>query len=387
LIVGASCDDGNAATMNDIVDANCQCTGTLVVMGCTDVNACNYDATASVDDGSCLIVGASCDDGDMATIDDVVDANCQCSGVLAVMGCTDPLACNFNIQAMMDDGSCLIEGSICDDLDPSTINDVIDSNCVCSGITTTDVCLLNPIIITLDSVANNVCFGGEEGYISTTVSGGSGLYYATWNSNPIQTTPFAANLSAGIYSLVITDTNGCTDTLTQEITQPDGSFPVISGNFDTDPMSNEQYTVNTWPGATYVWTISGGSILSGDSTSTVTVLWNNVSTGVISVTQTDSTGCVLTDNNAVYVTGMNVTELNTEYQFYPNPAITHTQFVWGELKMRTYQVSDAMGRVVFSDNSNAQTYRMDTGNWDNGIYTIRILDGQVWRVEKLVVSK
>jgi hypothetical protein len=55
--------------------------------------------------------------------------------------------------------------------------------------------------------------------------------------------------------------------------------------------------------------------------------------------------------------------------------------------MRTYQVSDAMGRVVFSDNSNAQTYRMDTGNWDNGIYTIRILDGQVWRVEKLVVSK
>lgn len=54
------------------------------VNGCTDSNACNYDAQANTDDGSCLVIGNSCDDGDVQTTNDVVDANCVCSGTAAV---------------------------------------------------------------------------------------------------------------------------------------------------------------------------------------------------------------------------------------------------------------------------------------------------------------
>jgi len=54
-----------------------------IINGCTDATACNYDATATVDDGSCVfndclgvcggadVVGAACDDGDPTTANDV----------------------------------------------------------------------------------------------------------------------------------------------------------------------------------------------------------------------------------------------------------------------------------------------------------------------------
>ncbi len=387
LILGATCDDGNAGTMNDVVDANCQCVGTTIIFGCMDPQACNYDATAMVDNGSCLVIGGACDDGDVNTINDMVDANCQCVGELIIMGCMDAIACNFDPAAIMDDGSCILIGDPCDDGDVNTINDVIDTTCVCAGILTTDQCLINPIIITLDSVINNDCFGGHEGYISTSVSGGSGLYYATWNSNPIQTTPFAANLPAGIFSLVITDTNGCTDTLTQEITQPAGSYPVISGSFDTDPMVNEVYTVNTWPGASYVWSVTGGSIVSGDSTDTVNILWNNVSTGIITVTQTDSTGCVLVDNNVVYVTGVGVEESTNNISIYPNPAVDQAIIEWETSALRQYIVYDAAGRVVFSDSHNGIQYRLNTGEWESGFYWIKAKEADTENVLKLMIQK
>ena len=71
------------------VDANCATafgchtttiTGNAVaVLGCTDPIAVNYDSLATVDDGSCIYV----------------------------LGCTDPLATNYDSLATQDDGSCL----------------------------------------------------------------------------------------------------------------------------------------------------------------------------------------------------------------------------------------------------------------------------------------
>ena len=48
--------------------------------GCTDVSACNFKADATQDDGTCLIQGASCNDGNANTTNDVINANCQCAG-------------------------------------------------------------------------------------------------------------------------------------------------------------------------------------------------------------------------------------------------------------------------------------------------------------------
>jgi len=101
--------------------------------GCTDATACNFDPNATNDDGSCLVVNDPCDDGDPNTINDVIDPGCNCAGVLAINGCTDVNACNFDPTAMLDDGSCQLPGDPCDDGDPNTTGDIIDANCVCAG--------------------------------------------------------------------------------------------------------------------------------------------------------------------------------------------------------------------------------------------------------------
>lgn len=106
----------------------------IVPMGCIDQQACNYNVDAMMDDGSCYFTGDACDDGDPETAGDSYDANCLCVGLTPLDGCTDDFACNFNPLATTNDGSCLYITDPCDDGDPNTINDVYDSDCLCAGI-------------------------------------------------------------------------------------------------------------------------------------------------------------------------------------------------------------------------------------------------------------
>lgn len=104
-----------------------------MIKGCRNSNACNYNADANFENGSCIIVGNRCDDNDPLTYNDVINANCQCAGIAILSGCTNPQACNFNALANVEDGSCLIQGTSCDDGNSNTTNDVINGSCFCAG--------------------------------------------------------------------------------------------------------------------------------------------------------------------------------------------------------------------------------------------------------------
>lgn len=101
--------------------------------GCMNPLACNYNPSATVDDGSCILPGFPCNDANPNTMNDSIDVNCNCVGELIVTGCMDPIACNFNPNANVQDSSCVYPGDTCDDGDSTTINDVYTVNCGCSG--------------------------------------------------------------------------------------------------------------------------------------------------------------------------------------------------------------------------------------------------------------
>ncbi len=62
------------------------------------------------------------------TVATPVTSNCDLS-----VGCTDNMACNFDSTATVDDGSCFSVGDACDDGDPNTINDVYVDCSTCMG--------------------------------------------------------------------------------------------------------------------------------------------------------------------------------------------------------------------------------------------------------------
>jgi len=103
------------------------------VPGCTSGSACNYEAGATVNDGSCIFEGDPCDDGDATTFNDFY-TDCDapgygCTGTpITVPGCTSGSACNYDPAANENDGSCIFLGDPCDDGDATTFNDYY-SNC------------------------------------------------------------------------------------------------------------------------------------------------------------------------------------------------------------------------------------------------------------------
>jgi uncharacterized delta-60 repeat protein len=133
IMPGSTCDDGNPNTINDSIGPNCNCVGVLIVPGCTDPLACNYNPLANQSNGTCIYPGSPCDDGNPNTTNDSIGPNCNCVGNLIIPGCMNPAACNYNPLATIDDGSCLFPGSLCDDNNPNTINDSINPDCNCIG--------------------------------------------------------------------------------------------------------------------------------------------------------------------------------------------------------------------------------------------------------------
>ena len=114
------------------------------IPGCTDVTAFNYDATATVDDGSCVPVTFGCTNpvADNFNVTATTD-----NGSCIISGCTNPDALNFNEEANNDDGSCMIEG--CTDPSASNYNPIAnieDNTCIAyiDGCTDSEAYNFNP---------------------------------------------------------------------------------------------------------------------------------------------------------------------------------------------------------------------------------------------------
>ncbi|MCB9048934.1 MAG: T9SS type A sorting domain-containing protein [Lewinellaceae bacterium] len=138
---GQACNDGDNTTINDVIDANCNCVGTPTT--CTGIGDADGDgvcADVDCDDNNPNITtqpGQACNDGDNTTINDVIDANCNCVGTpTACTGIGDADGDGVCADVDCDDNNPNITtqpGQACNDNDPTTINDVIDANCNCAG--------------------------------------------------------------------------------------------------------------------------------------------------------------------------------------------------------------------------------------------------------------
>ena len=96
-------DTANNYISDVMVQDSCQ---TLAMFGCTDTAAFNYDSLANIDNGGCIPVILGC----MQPLAFNYNANANVddgSCIPFVYGCTDPTMFNYNSNANTDDGSCI----------------------------------------------------------------------------------------------------------------------------------------------------------------------------------------------------------------------------------------------------------------------------------------
>ena len=108
-----------AKTGEDLAFSLSICPGTPV-FGCMDPSACNFDAAATAEDGSCLSLdcagqcgGSAYDDPDCGCVPSAADAG-------SCIGCTDATACNYLENSTVDDGSCFYP--VCNGACPDILN-------------------------------------------------------------------------------------------------------------------------------------------------------------------------------------------------------------------------------------------------------------------------
>ena len=113
-----------------------ECGASNDILGCTNFIACNYDSLTTIDDGSCWFAEPfyNCDG---ICINDI-DGNGICDeneSILEVPGCTDEIACNFNDEANLDDGSCNYIDDVCESCEWGEIVDNdIDNDGICNDV-------------------------------------------------------------------------------------------------------------------------------------------------------------------------------------------------------------------------------------------------------------
>lgn len=241
-------------------------------------------------------------------------------------------------------------------------------NYCCTDVQTQMVSVSQIAININPTTTNNplACAGDSNAGIELDLSGGTGPYNVAW----FPTVTDQMNLSAGAYTVVVTDAVGDTNSTTVEITEPDQLSIDIMNSSTTetmDDLNNGSATVAAIGGTppyTYLWE-------TGETTETI----ENLAEGAYEVEITDTNGCSIT---FVIGVGMitNVNEANNfTFQLFPNPAKDHLTLSWTETtEIESIQMFDVLGGSV-GVNYNLSGSQIEIGFQNDpavGIYYLKV---------------
>ncbi|UTW66155.1 HYR domain-containing protein [bacterium SCSIO 12643] len=243
----------------------------------TDANGCTSSSSTTITEPSVL------------TSNVVVDSNVTCNGfangglTASAAGGTTTYSFDWNNSATTASITGVVAGTY-----TVTVTDANGCTSVSNGTVTEPTLLVASTVI--DS--NVTCNGLLDGGATASATGGTGTYTYDWNNSAI--TASITGVSAGSYTVTVTDANGCTSTNTGVVTEP----AVLVANAVID--SN----VTCYNGAD-----GGASVQVTGGTTAYSYVWDNMATtsvisgltmGTYEVTVTDANGC--SDTSMVSIT-------------------------------------------------------------------------------------
>jgi len=249
----------------------------------------------------------------------------------------------------------------------------------CVGVFEASIDTLLPIAINAD-VMPVLCNGESNGNIEVSVAGGHGFNSYAWSNGA--TTANIYGVTAGTYTLTVTDGKGCTATSQFEVAQPETLVANINHQ-DQIFYNNASVDVTVEGGAfpyTYSWN-------NGQTTEDL----DNVTAGFYEVLITDANGCLTSVNAIVGQTqateaannfgfgqqenaaGITETTTTNAFNVYPNPAVSNATVTWNNNDVTEVQLIDLTGKVISTYKVNGYTQQVELQNIAQGEYMVNTI--------------
>jgi hypothetical protein len=310
----------------------------------TDENACSATSVINVPNAGGLNAEAN-------------GTNVSCFGgnngtaTLGVSGGTQPYLFSWDTNPVQTTQSVT-------ELTAGTYTATVTDNVGCEFSAT--VTITEPEELTVNASHENIqCNGQLTGTATANTSGGTSPYTYAWDTEPIQTTASISGLAAGVYTVLVTDANGCEASATSNITQP--ASPLTATTLQTHVScnggSNGATTANP-AGGTAPYTYSWNTVPAQ-----ITQTAFGLQAGTYTVVITDANGCTVSKNATINQPAAITSTIDvTDATCNQND---------GEL---TVNASGGVGSYSYSWNTSPiQTSATATG-LAAGVYTVTITD-------------
>ncbi|MFN0187063.1 MAG: T9SS type A sorting domain-containing protein [Bacteroidia bacterium] len=202
-------------------------------------------------------------------------------------------------------------------------------------------------------------------------------------------------------NIVVTGTNSCgnSTSASKTITGKPAIPTTITG--PTSVCFNGQninYSCSNSTGATsYTWTIpAGASLVSGQGTNSILLNFASTVGNVLALKVKASNACGTSSNKTLNITMLSCPRLGqdkiAEILLYPNPVKDELTLSWFTNAEEDLQVTciDILGQQLMSKNYESEEVaagiKINTSNFSNGVYFIRVVQGEIVRTRKFVVK-
>lgn len=261
-------------------------------------------------------------------------------------------------------------------LGAGTYTVTVTDNNGCTGTTQATLTAPPSVIVNLQNQQNIDCFGGNEGFIKVSTTGGTPNYTFNWDPATVsgQGTDSIFNLTAGTYTATVSDNNGCFIVEQYIITEP--SSP-LSASFDTTDAScngaadgNAKVTVT---GGTIPYTYAWEGNPNGNPNDSIF----NLVANTYRVTVTDNNGCTLVDSTLINEPPQINITLNSKTDVLCNGDLT------GDADVTATGGAGAPYDYRWNDPS--MTNNPVVTGLSNGTYTVTVSDANMCTEELTVV--
>lgn len=222
--------------------------------------------------------------------------------------------------------------------------------------TITELPVLN---LTIDTIANVLCFGDNTGSIAISVSGGTGAYRYAWTKDGVayDITEDLSTLTAGVYEVTVTDAAGCSIIEPITVTQTD-EIAVNYTKTDITCSGDNNGTIDL--------NLSGGM-------APYNISWSDFGTG-LTRTNLAAGSYTITVTDALLCTVSETIEITTESTLNLNTTVTHISCFGANDGSIELNISGEQAplTVTWQDDASAG---VDRYNLTPGTYSATILDG------------